>query len=152
GCSGTSKWRWRGRTARASRRTTSRVCGWRRTMTERALRPSGFTLLELTLALASLALLAAICYGAFHLSWRAVQRGEAAVVRAQGLRVAIDVFIRQIKSVAVYEVPTEDDEPVSYFYGEPTWMKFVTTAGLAQGGGLTRVVYRLENDPPRLIV
>ena len=121
-------------------------------MTERALRPSGFTLLELTLALASLALLAAICYGAFHLSWRAVQRGEAAVVTAQRLRVAIDVFIRQIKSVAVYEVPTEDDEPVSYFYGEPTWMKFVTTAGLAQGGGLTRVVYRLEDDPPRLVV
>jgi len=121
-------------------------------MTERMRRRSGFTLLELMLALTSLALLAAICYGAFHLSWRAVQRGEVAVVTAQRLRVASDVLIRQIKSVAAYPMRTPDEDVFPYFYGTPTWMKFVTTGGLQQGGGLTRVVYRLEDDPPRLIL
>src|SRR5262245_17962610 len=120
-------------------------------MTERTHRPPGFTLLELTLALSSLALLAAICYGAFHLSWRAVQRGEVAVVTAQRLRVASDVIIRQIKSVVAYPMRTADEDVFPYFYGTPTWMKFVTTGGLQQGG-LTRVVYRLEDDPPRLIL
>src|SRR5262249_18490593 len=126
------------------------VCGWRRTMTERALRPSGFTLLELTLALASLALLAAICYGAFHLSWRGVQRGGAAGGTAQRLGVAVGGVIRQIKWGAGDGGPAEGRVPC--FYGEPRWMKFATTGGRAQGGGLPRVVYRLENDPPRLIV
>lgn len=120
-----------------------------------ALRPrraAGFTLLELMLAMSSLALLSAICYGAFHLGWRAVQRGEVAVVTAQRLRVASDVIIRQIKSTAAYAMRTPDEDIFPYFYGTPTWMKFITTGGLGQGGGLTRVVYHLENDPPRLIL
>ena len=43
----------------------------------------GFTLLELILAMSALALIATICYAAFHLGIRAVERGEVAVVTAQ---------------------------------------------------------------------
>src|SRR2546428_10209258 len=56
----------------------------------------GFTLLEIVIALTALALITVICYGAFHLGIRAMERGEVAVVAAQRLRVATDVIIRQI--------------------------------------------------------
>ena len=43
----------------------------------------GFTLVEVVIAMTTLALVVAICYGAFHLGIRAVERGEVAVVAAQ---------------------------------------------------------------------
>ena len=41
---------------------------------------AGFTLLEVVLAMTSLVMVTAICYAAFHLGMRAVERGEVAVV------------------------------------------------------------------------
>ena len=63
---------------------------------------AGFTLLEVMLAMTSLVMVTAICYAAFHLGMRAVERGEVAVVTAQRLRVASDVLIRQVKSAVPY--------------------------------------------------
>jgi prepilin-type N-terminal cleavage/methylation domain-containing protein len=48
-------------------------------------RSAGFTLLEVVLTMAILALMCAICYGAFHVAIRAVERGEVAVMTAQRL-------------------------------------------------------------------
>src|SRR5213593_1173195 len=110
---------------------------------------AGFTLLEVVLALTSLALVAAMCYGAFHLGVRAVERGEVAVVTAQRLRVASDVIIRQIKSVDAYCARNEDEDVYPYFMGTATSMTFVTGTGLQGGGGLTRVVYQVVDEPPR---
>ncbi|HLK88921.1 MAG TPA: type II secretion system protein GspJ [Polyangia bacterium] len=115
-------------------------------------RRHGFTLLEVMLAMTALALVAAICYGAFHLGVRAVQRGEVAVVTAERLRVASDVLIRQIKSTVAYPARNRDEDIYPYFVGTATSMTFVTAAGLQGGGGLTRVVYRLEEAPPRLLL
>jgi prepilin-type N-terminal cleavage/methylation domain-containing protein len=112
----------------------------------------GFTLLELVLGMSALALVAMICYGAFHLGIRAVERGEVAVVTAQRLRVASDVLIRQVKSVVAYCVCNEEDEYYPYFVGTATSMSFVTAAGLEGGGGLTRVAYQLVEDPTRLVM
>lgn len=112
----------------------------------------GFTLLELILAMSSLALIAAICYAAFHLGVRAVERGEVAVVTAQRLRVASDVLIRQVKSIVPYAVCNEDQEIYPYFVGTATSMSFVTAAGLEGGGGLTRVAYQLVEEPTRLVM
>ena len=67
---------------------------------------AGFTLLEVVLAMTSLVMVTAICYAAFHLGMRAVERGEVAVVTAQRLRVASDVLIRQVKSAVPYPVRT----------------------------------------------
>lgn len=112
----------------------------------------GFTLLEVVLAMTLLALVVAICYGAFHLGIRAVEKGEVAVVTTQRLRVASDVIIRQIKSAVPYAVRNEDDDVYPYFEGSGTSMRFVTTAGMQSGGSLAVVEYRLEEDPTRLVM
>ncbi len=112
----------------------------------------GFTLLELMLAMSALALIAAICYGAFHLGIRAVERGEVAVVTAQRLRVASDVLIRQVKSTVAYTVCNDEEELYPYFVGTATSMSFITAAGLEGGGGLTRVAYQLVEGPTRLVM
>ena len=112
----------------------------------------GFTLLELVLAMSSLALVATICYGAFHLGIRAVERGEVAVVTAQRLRVASDVLIRQVKSTVAYPACNEEDEVWPYFVGTATSMSFITATGLEGGGGLTRVAYQLVENPTRLVM
>ncbi len=118
----------------------------------RRARPAGFTLLEIVIALTALALVTVICYGAFHLGIRAMERGEVAVVATQRLRVATDVLIRQIKSVVPYRARNRDDEEYLFFRGTATSMAFITAAGLEGGGGLTRVVYQVIDDPPRLVM
>jgi prepilin-type N-terminal cleavage/methylation domain-containing protein len=112
----------------------------------------GFTLLELLLAMTALALVTAICYGAFHLGVRAVERGEVAVVSAQRLRVASDVLVRQIKSTVPYAARNRDEDIYPYFFGTATSMTFITGSGLQGGGGLARVVYQVVDDPPRLVM
>src|SRR5215468_7067386 len=107
-----------------------------------AARPHGFTLLELVLAMTALALVAAICYGAFHLGIRAVQSGEVAVLTAERLRIATDVIIRQVKSVVPYCARNLDDEVFPHFVGTATSMGFVTSARMKGGGGMAKVVYR----------
>src|SRR5579884_1150562 len=128
--------------AGGSRPTRCAACGWHPKMSDRR---RGFTLLEVMLALTALALVAAICYGA-------VQLGEVAVVTAERLRVASDVLIRQIKSTVAYPARNRDEDVYPFFVGTATSMTFVTAAGLTGGGGLTRVVYRLEEAPPRLVL
>jgi prepilin-type N-terminal cleavage/methylation domain-containing protein len=124
-------------------------------MSERPAAPEatrGFTLLELLLAMTALALVTAICYGAFHLGIRAVERGEVAVVTAQRLRVASDTLIRQIKSTVPYPARNRDEEVYPYFTGTATSMAFITASGLSGGGGLSRVVYQVVENPTRLVV
>jgi len=110
----------------------------------------GFTLLEVTLAMTALGMIAAMCYAAFNLGIRAVERGEVAVVTAQRLRVAADVLNRHMKSIIKYPAVDEDDEPFLYCRGNATSWTFVTSVGQHGGGGLTRVVYQVLEDPPRL--
>jgi general secretion pathway protein J len=112
----------------------------------------GFTLLEVLLATTALALVTAICYGAFHLGIRAVERGEVAVVTAQRLRVASDVLIRQVKSTVAYPARNQDEEVYPYYFGSATSLTFVTAAGLEGGGGLSRVVYQVVENPTRLVM
>src|SRR3989475_7650282 len=113
---------------------------------------TGFTLLEVVIALTALALVTVICYGAFYLGIRAVERGEVAVVATQRLRVATDGITRQIKSTGPYKARNRDDEEYVFFMGTATSMAFITAAGLDGGGGLTRVVYQVIDDPPRLVI
>jgi general secretion pathway protein J len=115
-------------------------------------RPRGFTLLEVVLAMSVLALVAAICYGAFHLAVRAMERGEMAVVTAQRLRVASDVLIRQIKSTVPYPARNKDLDVYPYFVGSATSMTFITAAGMQGGGGLVRIVYQVVDNPTRLVL
>lgn len=113
--------------------------------------PAGFTLLEVVLAMSVLALVAMVCYGAFHLGIRAVERGEVAVVSTQRLRVASDIIIRQVKSLVPYPARDKDLEIYPYFLGTATSLSFITANGLQGGGGLYRIVYQVMDDPVRLV-
>ena len=111
----------------------------------------GFTLLEVVLAMASLALVSSICYSAFYLGIRSVEKGEVAVVTAQRLRVASDILIRQVKSAAPYPARNEDGDVFPYFIGTDHSLSFVSAAGQLNGGGMARISYHVE-DGPRLVL
>jgi prepilin-type N-terminal cleavage/methylation domain-containing protein len=106
---------------------------------------AGFTLLEVLIAVSLLALVAGICYAAFHLGIRAVGKGEQVVVTAQRLRVATDVLIRQVKSAANHPALVDGDT-YPFFYGTPTKMSLVTDAGQLAGGGRTLATYEVGSD------
>ena len=110
-------------------------------------RSAGFTLLEVMLAMTSLAMLTAIVYGAFHLGTRALEKGQNAVVEAQRLRAANDVLVRQVKSIVAYPARNEDEGAFWFFKGNATTMQFVTAAGLQGGGGLVEATYTIDEGP-----
>ncbi len=118
-------------------------------MSER--RHDGFTLLEVILAMTTLALITAICYGAFHLAIRAIERGEVAVTTAQRLRATSDV-LRQIRSTMYRIEHNRDGDPFPYFRGTATSLSFDTNLRMQGGGGATRVSYYLLDNPVRLMV
>jgi prepilin-type N-terminal cleavage/methylation domain-containing protein len=107
---------------------------------------TGFTLLEVVLAMTALAIISAICYGAFSVGMRAVRAGTCAVTTAQRLRVASDVLTRQIRSVEPFPDYTGAFEEV-YFRGRSDSVRFVTSAAQLGGGGLALVTYQIEEDP-----
>ena len=121
-------------------------------------RPAGFTLLEVLISMVLLALIAGICYAAFHLGTRAVMKGGDAVVVAQRFRAATDVLIRQVKSMVPQGAVDREDESFdttstyAFFSATSTSMEFVTEAGQLAGGGRAHVMYRVESDPPRLVL
>jgi prepilin-type N-terminal cleavage/methylation domain-containing protein len=106
---------------------------------------AGFTLIEVLISMSLLALVAGICYAAFHLGIRAVAKGEEAVVTAQRLRVATDVLIRQVKSAAAHPALVDGDT-YPFFSGTPTKMTLVTDAGQLAGGGRALATYELGSD------
>jgi len=114
-------------------------------------RSAGFTMIEVMISITLLALIAGICYAAFHLGIRAVGKGEMAVVTSQRLRAASDVLIHQVKS-AVASPALIDGDTYPYFYGDQTSMSFVTEAGQLGGGGRARVTYKFVADPPQLVL
>lgn len=119
-------------------------------MTARSRRAAGFTLLEVVLALTSLALLTGICYAAFSLATRAVARGTNAVVTEQRLRAVTDVIMRQVKSAVPYPLRDSEDGVLPYFYCTSTALSFITAAGQLSGGLPAWVRYEVEPDPPTL--
>jgi prepilin-type N-terminal cleavage/methylation domain-containing protein len=114
-------------------------------------RRAGFTLLELMLAMAALTLITAICYGAFHLAVRAMERGEVAVVTAQRLRATTEVF-RQIRSALYHLDRNADGDTYPYFRGTATSLTFDTSMQLQGGGGISRVTYQVLDNPTRLVL
>jgi prepilin-type N-terminal cleavage/methylation domain-containing protein len=116
-------------------------------------RPAGFTLLEVVLAMTALALIVAICYGAFHLAIRAIERGEVAVTTAQRLRATTDV-LRQIRSAVNRKVCrlSDDPEPIPCFFGDATSLEFDTNMRLQGGGGASHVRYEVLDNPMRFVV
>jgi prepilin-type N-terminal cleavage/methylation domain-containing protein len=121
-------------------------------MTSPARSTNGFTLLEVILALTALALLTGICYAAFSLATRAVERGANAVVTEQRLRAVTDVIMREVKSAVPYPLRDPDAGIVPYFRCSGQSVSFITASGQLAGGVPAWVRYEVEGDPPALHV
>jgi prepilin-type N-terminal cleavage/methylation domain-containing protein len=119
-------------------------------MTARPRPAAGFTLLEVVLALSALALLTGICYAAFSLATRAVERGTNAVVTEQRLRAVTDVIMRQVKSAVPYPLRDSEDGILPYFNCTSNSLGFITAAGQLSGGLPAWVRYTIQGDPPEL--
>jgi prepilin-type N-terminal cleavage/methylation domain-containing protein len=112
--------------------------------TRRAAR--GFTLVEVTLALAIFGLLVLVAYSAFFVGQRAVIAGERDAEINQRLRVVSDLIGRQIRSTVFY-FARFDEDVLPYFVGGPTAVSFVTSAPQSRGGtGLAVVTYQVVGD------
>jgi hypothetical protein len=85
-------------------------------------------------------------------------KGGDAVVVAQRFRAATDILIRQVKSMAPQGALDREDQSFdrtstyAFFNATAQSMEFVTEAGQLSGGGRAHVLYRIESDPPRLVL
>jgi general secretion pathway protein J len=88
-------------------------------------RQTGFTLLELMVAMVLTALLTLVAYGSLSLSLRAVRRGQAATERLQELRVAQSILERSLCSTVPGTLGNHN-----YFLGTPGEIKVFTLVPL----------------------
>ncbi len=105
--------------------------------------PGGFTLIEVVLALVILSMIAVILYSAFFLGHKAVIAGERDADVNQRMRLAEEIFGRQVRS-AVFYFARHDDDTFPYFVGRADGLSFVSSAPQGRGGtGLAVVTYRV---------
>ena len=69
----------------------------------------GFTLLELIISMALLAVMMAMTYSAFSTAVSAVPRGEDAADRSGRLRMATSIMTRQVRALVTYPAFTDDE-------------------------------------------
>lgn len=86
---------------------------------------AGFTLLELIVALAVLALIAGSVAAGIRLAAASIERGETVARDAARLRAAVGIVERAIRSADPLPVPVEDNTTF-YFAGEETMVRLIT--------------------------
>jgi prepilin-type N-terminal cleavage/methylation domain-containing protein len=86
----------------------------------------GFTLLELIVSLAILALIAGSVTVGIRLASASIERGEAVAREAARLRAAVGILERAILSLDPLPVPGGDN-PTLYFSGEEKRIRFLTS-------------------------
>jgi prepilin-type N-terminal cleavage/methylation domain-containing protein len=96
----------------------------------------GFTLLELVVAMAVLALIAGSVTVGIRLASASISRGEAVTREAARTRAAVGILERAIRSTDPLPVPV-DDNTTLYFAGEAKMIRFLTAQPPAtvRGGG-----------------
>ncbi len=111
----------------------------------------GFTLLEMVLSLAIVGLIVALVGAGFNVAGTAIGGGERAAEQSQRIRLTADILMRQIKSTALFPA-RDDDYEYPFFHGTRHDLAFVTAAAQSGGGGLAVVTYRVQGDPPSLVL
>jgi general secretion pathway protein J len=101
---------------------------------------SGFTLLELVIALTILPLVILIIGNGFRLGMNAWEKGEQETVWTQRFRVLSGLLSQQIKSAYPYIIEVEN-EKVAVFEGKSDSIMFVTTLTDSAFGGFKWVRY-----------
>ncbi|QKK01711.1 MAG: prepilin-type N-terminal cleavage/methylation domain-containing protein [Pseudomonadota bacterium] len=94
------------------------VPGWRG-------RQAGFTLVEVLLAIALVALIMAMAYGGFRASVRATSSGEALIEETNRLRIVHQFLRRQLMQSRSLIIETLDEEAIIRFEGERDRIRFV---------------------------
>lgn len=99
---------------------------------------TGFTLIEVVLALSIFALMGAILYGAFALGQSAVVKSQKNAGESQKRRSAGDLIGTYIHSAFPYRDSPQD--PAPFFDGEPSMVTFVSAYSHAMGGrGMAKI-------------
>jgi len=113
--------------------------------------PSGFTLIEVVLALTLSAVVLSIVYSAMHLSYRTSQKGEARMDRSQHIRTLVDRIVPVIHS-AYPLLQQIDENRVLMFSGQSDSLGLVTAdvdryrADNANLPGLRWVRFFVDNE------
>jgi prepilin-type N-terminal cleavage/methylation domain-containing protein len=104
----------------------------------------GFTLLELVIALAILAMIAGSVAAGIRLAVGSIERGEAVTRDAARLRAAVGIFERALMSADPLPIPVGDNT-TAYFVGEENRVRFLTIgAPSATHGGGSRLISFFE--------
>jgi prepilin-type N-terminal cleavage/methylation domain-containing protein len=112
---------------------------------DRVAASSGFTLIEVVLALTIFALMGTILYGAFSLSHSAVAKSEANSTRNQKQRAISELLGNYIRSTFPYKESPQDQ--TVYFTGESDSVTFVSSYSQAMGGrGMAKIYLGKEED------
>jgi general secretion pathway protein J len=95
---------------------------------------SGFTLLELTIAITLLALIVILILGAMRLSIRSVESGEAKVASFERIRSSMNILDSQIQSqIPLSYIQEGEAEAQFYFKGERQFLQFTTNYSIWGG-------------------
>lgn len=102
----------------------------------------GFTLLELVIALAILAMIAGSVAAGIRLAAGSIERGEAVTRDAARLRAVVGIFERALMSADPMPIPVGDNT-TSYFAGEEKSVRFLTAGAPSafHGGGLRLISF-----------
>lgn len=102
----------------------------------------GFTLLELVIALAILAMIAGSVAAGIRLAAGSIERGEAVTRDAARLRAAVGIFERALMSADPLPIPVGDNT-TAYFVGEEKSVRFLTVGApsAVNGGGLRLISF-----------
>lgn len=110
----------------------------------RKTRSSGFTLVELMVAMTIMAFVMLIIGKGFRLGMDAWDRGEAKTVITQRYRVLTGLMSQQMKSAYPYRIDLED-EKIAVFKGEEDSVMFVTTITDPPFGGFKWIRYSFKD-------
>jgi general secretion pathway protein J len=105
---------------------------------------SGFTLLELIIAITIFTFITLIISEGFRLGLNAWEKGEAEIGETQRIRVISGLISQQLKSAYPFEIEV-DDEKVVAFEGDADSLMFVTGLADASFGGFKWVRYSFDD-------
>jgi len=104
----------------------------------------GFTLVDLVIALAILAMIAGSVAAGIRLAVASIERGESVTRDAARLRAAVGIFERALMSADPLPIPVGDNT-TAYFAGEEKSVRFLTAgAPAATHGGGSRLISFFE--------
>lgn len=99
---------------------------------------SGFTLIEVTIAITLLTLIVLMLYGSFYLGERAIAKAQARSDQSQSLRTFEEFLAAYIHSAHPYRATTRD--PAVYFIGDDRSVEFISSLSNGLGGrGMAKV-------------